>query len=103
MNVNFNENPKISKMSVLAFILTICGYLLLLIGLVFHKSLAILTALAPLIIIVCTVISTISSIIDLSKKNRKKWLSIVTLSLCILYIFVLIIGIIFMVGAAPRA
>jgi hypothetical protein len=92
-STSVNIKPKISKMSLTAFIVIICGYLFLLLGLVMHKSLAMLTAVAPLIIIICTITSLILSIIDLCSKNRRKLLSIVNLSLCSLYIFVLIIGV----------
>ncbi|RCX12206.1 hypothetical protein DFR58_12316 [Anaerobacterium chartisolvens] len=78
-------SPKISKLSITSFTVVIFGYLFIAVSLLFRESLVALAAISPLILIISVIVSFVLSIIDLTRKHRKKVFSIISLVLSSAY------------------
>lgn len=88
------QQLSISKLSIISFFFSVFSYVLLICILIFGTALKTLGAIAPFIMLLFSAISLILSIIDLTRKNRKKVLSIIALVLSSLYFFIIIMSLI---------
>ncbi|MCX8129527.1 MAG: hypothetical protein N3I35_05425 [Clostridia bacterium] len=105
-NTNTNtpkENPRVSKLSLTSFIIIASGYFIIFLSLILRKSAVVLAAVAPLFLIVSVITSLVLSIIDLTRKNRKKWLSITSIALCSVYFLLLILALVVLLAFQPTA
>lgn len=92
ISINNGEVKKVSKLSISAFLILMLGIIVFIIG--FFNSFV--SVISPLILMLAGVVSTILSIIDLTKKHRKKWLSVLTIIINSMYVL-------FLVGATIMA
>lgn len=86
ISINNGEIRKVSKLSISAILLLMLGIIVFIIG--FFNSF--ISVISPLILMLSVVVSTILSIIDLTKKHRKKWLSVLTITINSLYVLFLV-------------
>ncbi|MBK1810485.1 hypothetical protein JHL18_07540 [Clostridium sp. YIM B02505] len=101
-NVNPKDKLLVSKISKVSICLTSIGYVFPLFVARNRILFPLLVSLTPSIIMVSLVGAIILSIIDLTKKNRKKTLSIISLVLSSLYVLFVIAAALFLVLTAKR-